>query len=536
MSSATRLIGCGLGLALSASFLLTQSPAASAPRTLRADGPTAAPAGARSACTVSRLAPKRQLRGEWIATVNNVDWPSKPGLAPDEQRAELVSWLDEAKRRGLNAVVLQVRPTADTFWPSRIEPWSRFLTGVAGQDPGYDPLAFAVRAAHKRDLELHAWFNPFRVAMNTNRAQLPPDSPASQHPDWVVAYGGRLYYDPGLPQVRDLVRRVVMEVVRRYDVDAVHFDDYFYPYPTARPFPDNASFAAYGDGFTDRAAWRRHNVDLLISTLNRRIHRAKPWVKFGVSPFAVWRNASTDPAGSPTAAGIETYDDQYADTRLWVRRQWLDYIAPQVYWNIGYPPADYAKVLPWWTRQVRGTDVQLYVGQAAYKVGTSTQDPAWSDPREMSKHLAFNSRRPSVRGDLYFSAKDVRADRLGFMDRVQRRYYAHPALVPQTAGVPGRAPSRVTGLRAVRVAGGVRLTWLGHGSSYAVYRFPKPQISRCDLADADHLVATVHAVAGTSSKQFLDAQAPTRWRPTYVVTALDRAYRESRPAHATVGR
>ncbi|HET7356314.1 MAG TPA: family 10 glycosylhydrolase [Nocardioidaceae bacterium] len=530
--SAHKIIG--LGLALAASLLATQAPASSAPRI--SSGPAPAATAVRSACTVSRLAPKRQLRGEWIATVNNVDWPSKPGLTPDEQRAELVSWLDEAKSRGLNAVVLQVRPTADTFWPSRIEPWSRFLTGVAGQDPGYDPLAFAVRAAHKRNLELHAWFNPFRVAMNTNRAELPPDSPASQHPDWVVAYGGRLSYDPGLPQVRDLVRSVVMEVVRRYDVDAVHFDDYFYPYPTTKPFPDDASFAAYGDGFTDRAAWRRHNIDLLISTLNRRIHRAKPWVKFGVSPFAVWRNASTDPVGSPTSAGIETYDDQYADTRLWVRRGWLDYIAPQVYWNLGYPPADYAKVVPWWTAQVRGTDVQLYVGQAAYKVGTSTQDPAWSDPGEMSRHLAFDSRHPSVRGDLYFSAKDVRADRLGFMDLVQHRYYAHPALVPQTPGVPGRAPARVTGLRAVRLDRAVRLSWQGHGASYAVYRFAHSQISGCDLADADHLVATVHAVAGTSSQRFVDAHAPTRWRPTYVVTALDRAYRESRPAQVTVRR
>lgn len=533
MSSAAKLIGCGLGISVSATFLVTQSPASSSPLTLHADGRTAPEA--RSACTVTRTAPKRQLRGEWIATVNNVDWPSQPGLTPDEQRAELVGWLDEAKSRGLNAVVLQVRPTADTFWRSRIEPWSRFLTGVAGQDPGYDPLAFAVRAAHRRNLELHAWFNPFRVAMNTNRAELSPDSPASQHPDWVVAYGGRLYYDPGLPQVRDLVSRVVMEVVRRYDLDAVHFDDYFYPYPTAKPFPDDASFAAYGDGFTDRAAWRRHNIDLLISGLNRRIHRAKPWVKFGVSPFAVWRNASTDPAGSPTSAGIETYDDQYADTRLWVRREWLDYIAPQVYWNIGYPPADYAKVVPWWTHQVHGTNVQLYIGQAAYKVGTSDQDPAWSDPQEMSKHLAFNSRHPSVRGDLYFSAKDVRANRLGFMDLVHDQYYAHPALVPRTAGVPGHAPARVTGLRAMRLDRGVRVSWLGHGSSYAVYRFAKSRISSCDLADADHLVATVHAVAGSSVQGFVDRRAPTRLRPTYVVTALDRAYRESRPAQVTVG-
>jgi len=536
MASAHTIIGCGLGLALTASFLATQAPATSAPRTSGVIS-SASTSEARSKCTVNRLAPKRQLRGEWIASVNNVDWPSRPGLTPDEQRAELRSWLDEAKSRGLNAVVLQVRPTADTFWPSRIEPWSRFLTGVAGQDPGYDPLAFAVRAAHRRNLELHAWFNPFRVAMNTNRSALPANSPASEHPDWVVAYGGKLYYDPGLPQVRGLVMRVVMQVVRRYDVDAVHFDDYFYPYPTAKQFPDDASFAAYADGFTDRASWRRHNINLLISGLNRRIHRVKPWVKFGVSPFAVWRNASTDPAGSRTSAGIETYDDQYADTRLWVRRQWLDYIAPQVYWNLGFAPADYAKVVPWWTEQVRGTNVALYVGQAAYKVGTSTQDPGWSDPREMSKHLAFNSRRPRVKGDLYFSAKDVRANRLGFMDLLQRRYYAHPALVPQTADVPGHAPARVTGLRAVRAAGGgVRLSWQGPGTSFAVYRFATSQLSACDLADADHLIATVHAVAGASSQRFVDPHAPARFRPTYVVTALDRAYRESRPALVTVRR
>ncbi len=517
---------------LAAAALLPLTGVAAAGTT--SPGTGAAPvSAARRGCPVPADAPKRQVRGEWVATVANTDWPSRPGLTPAQQKDELRGLLDEAQRRGLNTVILQVSPTADTFWPSRLEPWSRYLTGVPGQAPGYDPLAFAVRAAHRRNLELQAWLNPYRVAMNTNRAELAPGSPARVHPDWVVAYGGRLWYDPGLPQVRSLVTSVVMQVVRRYDVGGVSFDDYFYPYPTGRAFPDASTFATYGAGFTDRADWRRHNVNVLIAGLDRRIHRVKPWVKFGVSPFGVWRNDSTDPAGSPTAAGVQSYDDLYADTRLWVRRQWVDYIAPQVYWTIGFPAADYAKLVPWWAAQVRGTDVQLLVGQAQYKVGTSSQDPAWSDPAEMSRHLTFNQQYPSIKGDLFFSAKDVRADRLGSMALVQAKHYGHPALLPVTRGVPGHAPPRVSVLRAARIGSATQLSWRGQGSAYAIYRFRKTQINRCDLASAEHLVAAVRHEPGRPRQRFVDPHAPKR-RVTYVVTALDRAYRESRPQTVVV--
>ncbi|MGZ4442253.1 MAG: glycoside hydrolase family 10 protein [Nocardioidaceae bacterium] len=511
----------------SAGAAATAVPAASASTT----APTTGGAGAGT-CAVDPNAPKRQLRGEWMASVANIDWPSRPGLTEAQQKAELTGLYDRAVARGMNAVVVQVRPTADTFWPSRLEPWSKYLTGTPGGDPGYDPLAFAVRAAHERNLEFHAWFNPYRVSMDTNRDALAPDSPARQHPDWVVAYGGKLYYDPGVPAVRKLVEDAVMEVVRKYDVDGVHFDDYFYPYPVAgQAFPDDETFAQYPGGYTDKAAWRRHNNDLLISQLDRSIHAAKPWVKFGVSPFAVWRNAGTDPEGSATTAGAQTYDDLYADTRKWVREQWLDYIAPQVYWNIGFAPADYAVLVPWWADQVRGTDVQLYVGQATYKVGTSTQDPAWSDPQEMSKHLTFNQDHPEVDGDLYFSAKDLNADRLGHMDILQAAHYAHPALLPVTEGVPGHAPPPVTHLEARRDGDTVRLAWRGPGSSYAVYRVDGRPVDRCDTADASHLVGTVHRAAGTD-QAYVDTTAPTSGPSTYVVTALDRAYRESGGAEA----
>jgi uncharacterized lipoprotein YddW (UPF0748 family) len=501
-----------------------------------APGPSTAdsPRSAAPDCTTDPAAPKRQLRADWIASVTNIDWPSRPGLSVEQQKAELIGWYDEAVQRGLNAVIVQVRPTADSFWPSPIEPWSKYLTGVQGQDPGYDPLAFAVREAHQRNLEFHAWFNPYRVSMDTNRDALVPTHPARMHPDWVIAYGGKLYYNPGIPAARQLVEAAIMDAVQKYDIDAVHFDDYFYPYPVAgQEFPDDETFAQYPDGYTDKADWRRHNINLLITELADQIHTVKPWVKFGVSPFAVWRNIATDPEGSDTTAGAQTYDDLYADTRRWVREEWIDYIAPQVYWNIGFAPADYAKLVPWWSDQVEGTDVQLYIGQATYKVELSVQDPAWQDPEEMTNHLFLNRYYPQVRGDIYFSAKDVRANRLDNMDILQGDHYQHPALIPVTEGVPGQAPKAPKTVLGQAGPDGVMLTWRSQATSYAVYRFDGVRGGRhpCDFADATHLVATVRGDDTSASQQWVDTTAVPGSPYAYYVTALDRAYRESVPSN-----
>ncbi len=520
LTTATLALAAGLTAATGATSSATSSAAPS----------PAAAAKPSHSCTTDPAAPKRQLRADWIASVVNIDWPSRPGLSVEQQKSELIGWYDEAVDRGLNAVVVQVRPTADSFWPSAIEPWSKYLTGTQGQDPGYDPLAFAVREAHTRNLEFHAWFNPYRVSMDTNRDALVATHPARIHPDWVVAYGGKLYYNPGIPAARHLVEDAIMDAVTKYDIDAVHFDDYFYPYPVVgQAFPDDDTFAQYPDGLTDKADWRRHNINLLITELGDRIHSEKPWVKFGVSPFAVWRNKATDPEGSNTTAGAQTYDDLYADTRRWVRQEWIDYIAPQVYWNIGFPPADYAMLVPWWSQQVRGTNVQLYVGQATYKVGTSTQDPAWSDPNEMTRHLFFNRYFPEVQGDIYFSAKDVRANRLGHMDIVQADHYAHPALIPVTQGVPGHAPKAPKDLRATRTSDAVTLTWSSSATSYAVYRLDGAgtRPTECDLVDATHLVATVRGDVTGPAQTWSDPTATPAAAYTYLVTGLDRAYRES---------
>ncbi|WJV49886.1 glycoside hydrolase family 10 protein [Streptomyces flavofungini] len=372
----------------------------------------------------------REMRGMWVATVVNIDWPSKPGLSAKEQRAELIAYLDEAVRRRLNAVVLQVRPTADAFWPSRYEPWSEWLTGTQGKDPGWDPLGTAVREAHRRGLELHAWFNPFRIAMHTDPTRLVPTHPARLHPEWVVPYGGKLYYNPGLPEVRRFMQDSMLDAVRRYRLDAVHWDDYFYPYPVAgQTFDDDDAFARYGGGFPDRASWRRDNIDRLVEEMGRRVHRIRPGTRFGISPFGVWRNIATDPTGSDTRAGVQTYDDLYADTRGWVRKGWIDYICPQLYW-LAQPldqqvPANYAVLVPWWDEVARGTGVKLYVGEALYKAGDPAQPAQWQDPAELSRHLTYAKGFPRVRGHIFYSAKHVVADRIGAMQRVVDDHYTY---------------------------------------------------------------------------------------------------------------
>ncbi|MER5733561.1 family 10 glycosylhydrolase [Streptomyces sp. NPDC002138] len=412
--------GLLVGMAGMAGVLAAATTAGSAAASAaRAGGPGGAPAPGSAPA----------FRGMWVASVENVDWPSAAGLSAETQQAELVALLDTAVERRLNAVVLQVRPTADAMWPSALEPWSQWLTGRQGEDPGWDPLGTAVELAHARGLELHAWFNPYRVANHENVSLLVPEHPARVHPEWVVPYGGKLYYNPGLPEVRAFVQRAMLDAVSRYALDAVHWDDYFYPYPVeGEAFDDDAAFEEYGSDFDSRADWRRDNIDTLVREMAAGIKAARPGVRFGVSPFAVWRNEGTDPLGSPTRAGVATYDDLYADTRKWVGEHWLDYIAPQLYWPIGHPQCDYEALVNWWSRTVRGTGVELLIGEALYRCDAGSATEAWRDPAELSRHLAVAAGYAEVRGHVYFSAKQVVADRNGAMARVVADHY--PTRVP----------------------------------------------------------------------------------------------------------
>lgn len=370
---------------------------------------------------------RQELRAVWIATVANIDWPRKPGLTTSEQKRDFIHLLDELQALKFNAVFLQVRPCGDAFYPSRFAPWSAYLTGTQGKDPGYDPLAFMVAEAHRRKIQLHAWFNPYRVSMGARPGDLAPDHPARRHPDWVVTYGGKLYYDPGLPAVRELLISTIAEVAERYDIDGVHFDDYFYPYPvTGQRFPDSATFKKYGAAhFSQVGDWRRDNVNRLVSALRTRIRAIEPALQFGISPFGVWRNKAIDPTGSDTRASVTNYDDLYADTRTWIKKHWIDYIVPQLYWHIGFAPAAYEKLVPWWAAEVAGTDVHLFIGHATYRIDD------WGKPDELPNQLALNRRYDAVRGSVFFRAKHLLENPLGFCDRLEREFYKDSAIPPR---------------------------------------------------------------------------------------------------------
>lgn len=468
---------------------------------------------------------KRQMRAMWIATVVNVDWPSKTGLTEAEQKQEFIYYLDQAKKMKMNAVIVQISPTADAFYRSDIYPWSKYLSGTQGTDPGYDPLAFMIAEAHKRNLEFHAWLNPYRVSMDTNLDELVENHPAKQHPDWVKSYGGKLYFDPGIPAVRQHINNVIQEVTTKYDIDAIHFDDYFYPYPVeGQDFPDQTTFEKYRNGFTDKEDWRRNNVNLLVKEVGETIKQVKPFVKFGISPFGIWKNKSSDPQGSETS-GSESYYDIYADSRKWIKEEWIDYITPQIYWNIGLTAAPYEKLVPWWAQQVKGTNVHLYIGHAAYKIADNNE--AWDNPEEIPNQLRLNMRYPEVKGSMYFSAYQLAIrNPLAIKEKLQDEMYRYPSLVPTMPSIDNRPPAAPYLASASNEPNGVKLNWKNRDAStkyFVIYRFGKGE--RINLDDPTKIVDTVRRTGDRET--YLDTKVISNQDYRYVITAVDRLHNES---------
>lgn len=348
--------------------------------------------------------PKRkEFRAMWVSSVYNLDYPAKPTTDPKTLKAEADAILKTCADLGLTAVLLQVRPSADALYPSALFPWSKYLTGSAGTAPagGFDPLAYWVEAAHALGLELHAWINPFRVTKGGQAEYdaLPVSAPAVQHPDWVVAYDKNFYFDPGLPAVRELVVQGAEELVRNYDIDGVHLDDYFYP---GKDFGDAATFAQYGGGFSDLGNWRRENVNDLIRTLDSRLHAIDPTLSFGVSPSGVWADKKHQSLGSATTGGFESYYAAYADSRKWVKEGWVDYICPQIYWPIGHKSMDYKTIATWWCDVVQGTGVNLYIGMADYMADSDKADSLWYGMDALRAQLTLNRSLPGVSGEVHF--------------------------------------------------------------------------------------------------------------------------------------
>jgi uncharacterized lipoprotein YddW (UPF0748 family) len=457
----------------------------------------------------------REFRAAWVSTVANIDWPSKPNLKADKQQAEAIAILDRAKALNLNAIVLQVRPAADAIYPSSIEPWSEYLTGLQGLAPApyYDPLDFWVKQAHLRGLELHAWFNPYRARQNGARSPAAPNHISRTRPTTVKSYGKYLWMDPGEEAAVQQTLDVVLDVVRRYDIDGVHIDDYFYPYPIEAQasnaagaegaaldgkgskgeldFPDDVSWQRYlaGGGRLDRAGWRRQNVNKLIQALYEGIHREKRWVRFGISPFGVGR-PDRRPAG---INGFSQYDKLYADAETWLQNGWLDYFSPQLYWPIHQPGQAYGVLLDYWLAQnTQGR--HLWPGLFTSRIGAASKEYA---PQEIIEQIALTRTRPSADGHVHFSMATLMQNRKGIADQLRAVSYAVPALIPatpwlgrETPGAPSVAASKKGDTVLLKLAAGkanaTYAIWSRYGGQWRFATAPASRVDWSVPSDAKH--------------------------------------------------
>ena len=343
------------------------------------------------------------MRGVWVSSVANIDYPSQQGLSADQLKSEADTILNNIAAMGLNTVFLQVRPSADALYQSALFPWSRYVSGTAGQAPDgdFDVLAYWVEGAHSRGLQLHAWLNPYRITRDGKEEldALPETSPAKQHPEWVVEYEGNYYFNPGLPAVQQLVVDGAAEIVRNYDVDGIHLDDYFYP---GTDFNDAAAYARYGEDFDDIGDWRRDNVNTLIASLDETVHAINPELSFGVSPAGIWDNKADNPKGSDTN-GRSSYREIYCDSVEWVKRGTVDYICPQLYWSIGYEIADFEVLVDWWQDIVSTSDVALYIGIGAYRAAEAEPGDVWYGTAELERQLDMLDNSIDIQGEVFFS-------------------------------------------------------------------------------------------------------------------------------------
>lgn len=464
--------------------------------------------------------PKREFRGAWLHTVSQGQYKE---MNPEQTRAYLVDQLNKLERAGINAVLFQVRPQADAFYISELEPWSRFVTGTAGQAPTplWDPLAFMIEECHKRNMELHAWLNPYRVTTSNNEV-LPPNHVFYKHPEWFVTYDGKKYFDPGLPQCRDFIVKVVNDIVTRYDVDAIHMDDYFYPYPKPGvPFPDEASYARYGNGMA-LGDWRRDNVNKLIEGIHEDIVKTKPWVRFGISPFGIYRNERNMPGGSKTN-GLENYGDLYADVLLWTQKGWVDYMLPQLYWTLEHKVASSEVLIYWWNENTNGR--HMYVGQ---DVGRTMDTPDLMEGSNQLAHKIQLSRYlDNIHGNCMWPGYSVTRNYKGIADELANNYHSKPALIPAYTFIDNKAPDEVKSLKAKWTEYGYMLSWKGKNTKdemqkpvyYCIYRFAEGE--PIDLSRGDALVTTTRNTAyklpyEKGNKSYV-----------YVVTAVDRCHNES---------
>ena len=469
--------------------------------------------------------PKHEFRGAWITTHVNLDWPSSRHLTTDEKRDQLITILDTLKNVGIDAVFFQVRAESDAFYDSSYEPWSYRLTGEQGRAPGFDPLEFIIREAHSRGLELHAWLNPFRAEARKGSYPLDTTHVSAARPGWILEFSGTrtTMLDPGLPDVRAYITDIVMDIADRYDVDGIHFDDYFYPYAPAITDEDDVTFADHSRGFTNRDDWRRDNIKILMDDIYEKIIAADRNIKFGVSPFGIRLNAD---AGTD---GNQSYTLQYADPLAWLDAGSMDYLLPQIYWETGHPAAAFEKLQPWWAEEIALRDRHYYVGHAPYKMTDSNDWPS----TQLGKQIRMNRAKPElIHGSSYFRTSHLTSQIKGFTDTLKTNYYAHPAIIPVMPWKETSQPPPVTRLSYHRTDPAIlELTWetppTEEGQSeprrYAVYRFTGEKAPNLPtkLQNPHNLLAI------TGQPTFTDHNAPDNTAYYYVITTLSRNNVES---------
>ncbi|MBR0042312.1 MAG: family 10 glycosylhydrolase [Bacteroides sp.] len=471
---------------------------------------------------------KREFRGAWIQAVNG----QFKGMPTEQMQQTLTAQLNALQEAGINAIIFQVRPEADALYPSEIEPWSRFLTGEQGKAPSpyWDPMAWMIEECHKRGMEFHAWINPYR-AKTTLASQLAPTHIYHTHPEWFVTYGDQLYFNPALQESRDYICRIITDIVTRYDIDALHMDDYFYPYPIkGQEFPDVANFQSNPNGFTNIGDWRRNNVNVLIKQIHQTVRAAKPWVKFGISPFGIYRNQKSHPDGSATN-GLQNYDELYADVLLWAREGWIDYNMPQIYWHVGHPAADYGVLVEWWAKHAEGRP--LFIGQSVSNT-VQNADPSNPDTHQLALKMELQRSHEAIGGSVQWPASDVVNNVGNYRNLLINNYHRYPALPPVFEFMDDKAPKKVKKLQPVWTEDGYILFWtapkykdeMNRAVQYVVYRFEGKE--KVNIGDPSKIVAITR---NTFYKLPYD-DGNTKYR--YVVTALDRLHNESKPVKKKV--
>lgn len=473
---------------------------------------------------------KRELRGAWITTAFNIDWPVK-GQSPQQQKDAFISLIDRLKANGVNVVYGQVRSESDAMYKSDIEPWSAALTGTQGVAPSpfWDPLQFMIDECRKRNIEFHAWLNPYRAASSSQSIPgFSANHVTKKHPEWLLESGLLRILNPGLSEVRNHVKGVVNEILDKYDVDGIHFDDYFYPNANVN---DASTFAAYPRGFTNIDDWRRDNVNLMVKDIHDLINQKKPYVKFGISPSGIYRN-STNPAIGSNTTGLQHYSANFADSKKWLQEEWIDYLIPQVYWHIGQAGADYSIVVPWWNNNAFNR--HIYIGLAGYKVNdASLNQQPWLSNKQIPDQIRLNRKNANVLGQVVFSTKDILNNKLNFADSMRVRFYQKPALLPKMAWKDNVAPQAPVNLQVFAVsANKISVSWgapaLTNATefdkirSYVLYR---AEMGNIDIEDPKNILTVLPSTVLTYEDNITD--------PTityyYKVTALDRFHNESVP-------